>query len=805
MRNEMGFTKLDNVNANTRIFLDRTDILDDLEQNILYYKEHIDFYKLFAFYGMGGIGKSRLVNQIYDRYNGTDLDLYKIPLEILSRETVPSILLFIRCMFTNTPNFDYALLRYWDFYNFDRVSREKLNGFIKKSVCFIADKIDNIFFDGNLGLESIIGCILQAYESSIVPSKQKEIVSNLIQDKPENLYQYMVEMLAQDIEHEINNRYFLFIFDAYRVNNKENRFDWLKYFINVFHQGLFITTSRESLEWFKDKNIDTTMCKNVPIDTIPPTIIQDYLLEHNFTQRQINIILEKTDCVPLFVDIALNVSKDRGIDENTFIGFQNKEDLIKNFLGHLSKDEQTIIEYLSVVNLFNQEIYENVLRFNKLSPQNYCFCDFKQSTVIRYVEEYNGLYKIHSVLAKNIAHLMNVDVKRRIIRDYIFFVCARIISNVLIYDDAKYNLILNSYELVEKEFISVDQQISEQLLDMYFYLSDKNYENDFSKFFEILLRKENSPLKYIYQYICGKSTRLRNISKGLQELEDIPLNKCNFGKHIKSLQCDINYLLSILGYYNRAEEKMGKFVESLVQNEAGERYYVKSHIYYCDMQMLRGKFKESVANLTELSNNVTGNKILYEIKKAIGHSYRFNFLIDKALLFYSESDIDCHKAYYYTVRCESECYFNPKNVLDIYSIAVDENKRYGNHNNLGKIFYSMAIVKILQKEYRSAQKYIKKAYDEFKHTRYAAGELFVVITEAYLKYSQEGIISSNTVKKIANRIKELDGIYEYLLLPIYVARKDQQKIEEFKNKFEWFSFDETIENINKFIQRLKNE
>lgn len=805
MGNEMGFTKLDNINADTRIFLDRTDILDDLEQHVLYYKEHAEFYKLFAFYGMGGIGKSRLVSQIYDRYNGTDLDVYKIPLEILNQETVPSILVFIRCMFTNAPNFDYVLFRYWDFYNFDRVNRENLGSFIKKSLCFIADKMDTILFDGNLRLESFIKTVIEAYELSVIPLKQKEIVSSLIQDKPENLYQYMVETLVKDIEHEMSNSYFLFIFDAYRLNNKENRFDWLKYFINTFHQGLFITTSRESLEWFKDENIDTTMCKNIPIDTIPPAIIRDYLLEHNFTKRQIDIILEKTDCVPLFVDIALNVSQNKEIDENTFIGFQNKEDLIKNFLSHLSKDEQIIIEYLSVVKLFNQEIYENVLCFNKLSFLNYCFFDFKQSAVIRYIEEYNGLYKIHSVLAKNIAHLMHVDIKQHIIKDYIFFVCSRIINNALIYDDAKYNLILNIYELIEKEFISVDQKISEQLLEMYFYLSDKNYDNDFSRFFEIPSKEENSPLKYIYQYICGKTTRLKNIVKGLRELESIPLDKCNFGKHIKSLQCDINYLLSISGHYNKAEKRMKEFMDNLEQNEVGERYYVKGYIYYCDMQMLRGKFKESVANLTELCNNVTGHKILYEIKKAIGHSYRFNFLIDKALSFYSESDVEYNKAYYYTVCCESECYFNPKNVLDIYFMAVDENKRYGNHNNLGKIYYSMAIVQILQKEYFSAQKYIKKAYDEFKHTQYAAGEIFVMITETYLKYSQEGIISSSTVKKVANRIKELNGIYEYLLLPIYVARKEQLKIAEFKNKFEWFSFDKTIENINKFIQQLKSE
>ena len=114
----------------------------------------------------------------------------------------------------------------------------------------------------------------------------------------------------------------------------------------------------------------------------------------------------------------------------------------------------------------------------------------------------------------------------------------------------------------------------------------------------------------------------------------------------------------------------------------------------------------------------------------------------------------------------------------------------------------MAIAKIIKSEYSSAEKYIKKAYAEFKSTKYQAGNLFVLIAEAYLEYGKFRRISSKTIKKITEYVDGINGIYEYLLLPLYVARKDIQKVNEFKEKFEWLSYNETVENINTFINQL---
>lgn len=129
---KMGFTNIDKKKTYNRIFLDREDIFMNVENNVRIYNERDDFFKLFTFYGMGGIGKSQLLKKINDFYTGTKETVYYFPLEILNHETIPSILLCIRRNFEYIPHFDYALFRYWDFISCERIDRETMYSISKK-------------------------------------------------------------------------------------------------------------------------------------------------------------------------------------------------------------------------------------------------------------------------------------------------------------------------------------------------------------------------------------------------------------------------------------------------------------------------------------------------------------------------------------------------------------------------------------------------------------------------------------------------------------------------------------------------
>ena len=143
-----------------------------------------------------------------------------------------------------------------------------------------------------------------------------------------------------------------------------------------------------------------------------------------------------------------------------------------------------------------------------------------------------------------------------------------------------------------------------------------------------------------------------------------------------------------------------------------------------------------------------------------------------------------------------------KKVYDIYDKAIEENKKYNNHNNLGKIYYSVAIANIVSHNTKHVKKYIKKAYEEFTSTSYHSGKLFTMMAEVYLEYFETKDISAETIEKIKKKIKKLNGIYKYLLLPIYVIKKNYEMIEFVKSDYEWFDFNSTLKSITRFLELL---
>lgn len=789
--------------TSNRIFLDRHDILELIEENVCMYNEKEDFFKLFAFYGMGGIGKSKLIRKIYSSYQGSKTNLYYFPLEILNHETIPSILLCIRNRFDYTPHFDYALFRYWDFISCNRVDRESLYTISQKIFKRLGKLFDATVGHGWLDTEQVVHNLIILFEERTIKDAEKEIVAELLQDKIENLYIYLVEILAEDIQKESHDQKYMFLFDAYDLGRSRYKFDWLKFFINSFENGMFFVTSREPLDWFDDSNTNQNAIESRSLECIPKEEVQKYLLTQHYTQEQIDFIIEKTDCIPLYLDLAIGMDKQILFSANQRIGFNTKEDLVKHLLSHLGSEEQVIIDYLSVVNLFNEIIYDYAVKFNNFSLQRFPFTDFKKSTIVRYVEQFHGLYKIHDVLAQNISYFVNVQTRAKIVDDYLTTIHFRILSDECFSDDTKYNLIVNVYRLVENEKIMISEQQSEKLIDLFFYLTDRSYGSDFYNFIINVNDKRKSPLFYIYEYIMGKITRGSNIVAGLKRLQNIPIDICNFGKHKKSLVCDINYVLSISGKYSEAEKRMHEFVNDLKDDEKKEHYYIKGMLYNADMQMLRGRFKSAVMDLELLSNDMISEKLCYEIQKAIGHCYRFNFLFDTALQYYSRvNESPYNMSYYLTVCCETYCYYDAQKVFELYNKAIEENEKYNNHNNLGKIHYSMAIASLISHDTFRAKKCIKQAYSEFSGTKYHAGNFFTMIAEAYLEYSETKDVSSETLMKIIKQLKKIDYIYEYLLLPIYIIKQNNKMIDYFRSKHEWFSFDDTLKNIKTFLALL---
>lgn len=101
-------------------FVDRDELFDTVKREYYHMKYEPNYYKVLSIYGMGGIGKSRLLTEIETMINQSFSDdsqmvvLY-LSLEILDSSNYLNALIQLRKQISCAcPLFDYALLTYWD-------------------------------------------------------------------------------------------------------------------------------------------------------------------------------------------------------------------------------------------------------------------------------------------------------------------------------------------------------------------------------------------------------------------------------------------------------------------------------------------------------------------------------------------------------------------------------------------------------------------------------------------------------------------------------------------------------------------
>ena len=106
--------------------------------------------------------------------------------------------------------------------------------------------------------------------------------------------------------------------------------DWLKELIGSVEYGLFLVASREKLEWSDNKE----ELYPYKLEELPTTQAE-LILKSNLSPihyKLIETIINKTQCVPLFIELAINIYKRIITQQERKIERDKKNELIKNIL-----------------------------------------------------------------------------------------------------------------------------------------------------------------------------------------------------------------------------------------------------------------------------------------------------------------------------------------------------------------------------------------------------------------------------------------------------------------------------------------
>lgn len=816
-----------------RTFTNRTEILELLNIALINLNDDSKPYQIFSIHGIGGIGKTRLVKK-FIKIVFPEPVIY-VSFEIEKRSEVINNLYQIRKNITMPcPFFDFALFRYWEMTNPAALNDDFMSIFKKDFFLSMLDSIAEVlncsssFLQDNVMIPSIIS-----------PSAIIDFMNNIYRKVPQLLYTNLFESISKTSIDQLVHKlpvllgieikkhiikgtisYPVFVFDSYQESQPYSESEeWLLHLIESVGQGLFIITSREKIKW------KTQNAYLIPYHlTSYPKEDARLLLEETVTNRSdlIELIIESTECVPIYIDLALNVYE----SEKNLVGdeliekslFHDRHKLVNHFINHLKPSWQSVVYNLATIRVFNYDIFEYLVKNRVLDCAPYEYHSIIESNLFNYVSESssNNLCKLHDVFCKDVQVGRAIDECYSIYKIYMKYICYRrdyilqenngAVLAALLQNLLYLGIVFEERMMLEALphfFNAIEESVVEQLLDIFFTLASNKVRFEALSFDNI----KTETMRKVCQFIYAKTYEKVNTLNTIKILETIGDTTC-FGKHQLSYEAVLFYTKSLTGHYDELKNWTNKIEQKLDVQTKNEWFYNRIKIYQADCDMLQGRFNSALNALALLQNNYMSSEDYYSIHRTIGHIQRFNFLLNNSYLTYNTlikhyKQNTVFKEYLSTNLIETLCYFPDSNFIRKTEKLLHSMRAVYNIKNKGKVLYALAIAKTVKKNYSEAQLNINECLSLNKKDGYQSGELFAYMAQAYLDYAITGSVTEKTINNIEHLFSK-NGVYLYFRLPLAIMKEDLATIYKLSTEYEWIDFHYTETEYRRFLKQLQN-
>lgn len=778
-----------NDNIEPILFTDRQNEFNIINNAFTKLMADNSYFNVLSFYGIGGIGKSRLIKyafQTSEILNHQNLIELKINLEIVKSDNVLNAIFGLRKQIPTTcPIFDYAIMNFWNKFSPYELNTEFSKSIFEQCFAFLSDKPDISY--NNINILPIVGNLISGIKQLGLDSIFYSEIENLSYNE---FLKKIPEYLGIDIRNKYFDKYLIIFIDAYEQYNT----NWLETLISNINFGVFIITSREKLKW-KKLSVNEYQLIELPNDDT-----RKLLCKYNINNYQIENILNISECIPIYIELAIH-----SIQGNEAVYyFNDKNDIIDKFFNHLEKNQQELLIVLSLVQIFNDEIFENIIKSLNLQISVLEFFDLKNLSIIQNIKDFDDFYKVHDVISNNIQKLYNYEYRKKVFDCYLETISKCNLNNL-----QKTMLYKHILSLFIQNNFSLDKNTCERILDLFFiakgtllpieYESVKNYGS-------------NSKLKPVYYFTKAIYNEREASLLRLEWLEKIKHCVYLLGKHKKSYNIIHDYLLGLLGDQSYLISTLNSIDKLLTAAESNEWYYGQTKVFLGDYNVTQGKFitakcsLEDFKNQLENQNNIIDNYI-FQVNRHIGHLYRFNLFCEDAFNQYKLAlhstgiPTEMQKLYIFTNYCETACLYNYEYVEANYMQFLKLCKKYKDLKSAAKIYCSVALVLIKNKKYKKAKKYLRKSIYLNILDGYKSGIMFSYLHQLYLEKKTKKHVSSNTRLYFEKQLESI-GRYGYYKLPLAILDNDIEEIERIKRQYEWLDFDKTLNEYMRLFQDL---
>lgn len=792
-----------------KIFTDRVEPKEYLENEFKRLKELKDYKKIVSFYGIGGIGKTRFLKEMkYMEEKNDSITLIQVNFDIYEFDSPVKIILSMRKQLDNIDFtfFDYALIQYYIKNGFNHKDiLEK----VKSMKSGIGDALISLSDTGASELIPYYSLAKNIYKgikkaSSFLKYKKYEEDFKSIEALDANeIYKFLPKMLAAGINE--NNKKIIFFLDDFesmlkRIKDMSISDDALKWLIDFFNNTnsiLLVIAARDKL------NVEQKypeISKYVYQYYLDKLSLEDSKLFLRTVPIKEEEIVEEVANLSLGIPLYLDMCADLYVNSDNF-DFRNLSirEIIDRYLRHLDPQERDLVLYLSYLNTFEINFVEYLAKQKNIAISKLHLKEFLELSLFIDNNEYK---KIDSSIK---AHIFECGMN-----DNITGICGVIrkyLNEVIKIEDEHYihyfNQIIYLYGRTERPF---ELNEIEDVLYMVARLIDRGYGSNIEKVI-INANKTNSHFLPFYNYY--KVLYFRRIGKIKEAKEFYENEKANgfksnvFGKLESSYEFIYTQVLHLLGNYDLAMAKYKEIIDDYELFGASEielRTVHLARIKYADIMFLKGDFIKSLGLVNRIDlNSLVESEIKMEVLRVKAHIFRFNYMYDKAIRIYnyileneSKNDLKI-MGNIYTNLTESYAFIDPLVALEYSEKSLEINKAIKSNVEIGKTLAARAIALSRLSKFGEALLTANEAIIIQTKTGYKSGILFGLISKLYIEYLRSSASEEldSLIKQINDLFSEL-GVYKHLgLLINKISGKDLFILDNIN----WLNFEETFNNL----------
>ena len=243
-------------------FVDRDELFELITSSLSWLQNDSNYFDVISIHGIGGIGKSRFLEELKEHVAGTseNIEFIYTTLEVENDDAFHALLRIRKNISHSCYLYDYALIALIDSCTVERINDDFLNILKENLITGLLSLAQEIIPIPTMGINSTIetlNLLISKLKTTYTERKYWDVIQSLKRiaaTSPKKLFSLLPSLLGCDLDRIARSKNLAIIIDS--CSETKYGSSWIDSLLSSVGHGVFILTSRERLhlQWKNTKH-----------------------------------------------------------------------------------------------------------------------------------------------------------------------------------------------------------------------------------------------------------------------------------------------------------------------------------------------------------------------------------------------------------------------------------------------------------------------------------------------------------------------------------------------------------------------